>query len=119
MSESYNDIDSLLSHRPNFLFYIFNLILLIMINWLSVILNAIWILGAALALAVLSIAYYQSWQGGGKLGAVLNTSQYAIPLNIAGGLFALGMGLTSERWWEIVLWMILVGLFCYQGIKKY
>ena len=90
-----------------------------MINWLSVILNAIWILGAALALSVLSIAYYQSHQKREKLGVVLKTPEYSLPLNIAGGLFSLGMGLTADRWWEIVLWMILVGLICYQGIKKY
>jgi len=87
-----------------------------MINWLNLLFNTIWILGGALALAALSIAYCQSRQGGKKLGVILKGTKFALPMNIAGGLFALGMGLTADRWWEIALWLILMGMF---GVRIY
>jgi len=86
-----------------------------MIDWVNLFFNSIWILGAALALAVFSMAYYQIQSRGEKLKKTLNTSRFAITLSIAGGLFCLGMTLTSNKWWEIGLWIILVGLFCFQG----
>jgi len=58
----------------------------------------------------------QSRQGGKKLGVILKGTKFALPMNIAGGLFALGMGLTADRWWEIALWLILMGMF---GVRIY
>jgi hypothetical protein len=89
-----------------------------MIDWLNVLFNSIWILGAAIALAVLSIAYYQSQRVGEKLGKTLSRSGFSLYLNIAGILFALGMALTSPRWWEILLWVIVLGGFLFQTISN-
>jgi len=88
-----------------------------MINWLSLLTNSIWIIAIALALALFSIAYYQSQQRGEKIRSILNAPKYALPLNLSGALFCLGMGLTSDRWWEVMLWVVLMGLFCYQAYK--
>jgi len=85
-----------------------------MIDWLSLLFNSIWIIALALALAVLSIAYYQSQQRGEKIKALLIKPKYTFPLNISGGLFCLGMALTAVKWWEIVLWVTLMALFGYQ-----
>ncbi len=82
-----------------------------MINWWDLLTNAIWILGAALALAAVSLGYYQSQIENSKLKIVLKRAMYAIWLNMAGAVFALGMALTSDRWWEIGLWALLVGAF--------
>ncbi len=86
-----------------------------MIDWLNLFYNSIWIIALALALAVLSLAYYESRLEDVKLGVVLNSPRFALSLNLAGALFSLGMSLTSDRWWEILLWIILLGLFSYQG----
>ena len=86
-----------------------------MIDWLSLVFNSIWIIAIALAVAVFSIAYYQSQQRGVKIRALLNEQKYTLPLNISGAVFCLGMALTADKWWEIILWIILLGLFCYQG----
>jgi len=91
-----------------------------MIDWLNLLTNSIWIFALALALAVFSIAYYQSQQRGEKIRSILNTPKYALPLNISGALFCLGMTLTSYRWWEIMLWVVLMVLFViqiFQSIK--
>jgi len=86
-----------------------------MIDWLNLLFNSIWIIAIALALAVVSIAYYQSRQRGKKIRQVLNSPPYTLLLNIAGTVFCLGMVVTSTKWWEIILWIVLIVLFSYQG----
>ncbi len=49
-----------------------------------------------------------------KIRKLLSLSKYALPLSIAGAMFCLGMALTSARWWEILLWIVMMGLFGYQ-----
>ena len=88
-----------------------------MIDWLNLFFNSIWILALALALAVFSIAYYQAQKQGLKIRNLLTTNAYAFPLNIAGAMFCLSMALTSDRWWEIGVWIVLLGMFAYQGYK--
>jgi len=85
-----------------------------MINWIGLLTNSIWILAIALALAVVSVAYYKARFKGEKLRTVLNYPTYTLPLNLSGALFCLGMAVTSARWWEILLWIVLMGLFGYQ-----
>ncbi len=85
-----------------------------MIDWLNLLYNSIWIIAMALALAVVSIAYFQSQQRGEKIMALLIKPKNSLPLNVSGVLFCLGMALTADRWWEIGLWILLLGLFCYQ-----
>ncbi len=85
-----------------------------MINWWGLASNSIWILAIAMALAVFSIAYYESRQKGEKLRQVFNSPTYTLPLNLAGAIFCLGMAVTSGRWWEVLLWIVLMGLFGYQ-----
>ena len=89
-----------------------------MIDWLNLLFNTIWIIALALALAVFSIAYNQAKQQEEKIRKLLSTSKYAVRLNIAGAMFCLGMALTSERWWEIGLWIVMMGMFAYQGYSN-
>jgi phosphatidylglycerophosphate synthase len=85
-----------------------------MINWWNLITNSIWILALSLALAVVGIAYYQAQREGEKLRQVLKTPKYTLTLNISGVVFCLGMALTSTKWWDVLLWIVFVGLFGYQ-----
>ena len=88
-----------------------------MINWWDLAANSIWILAIAFALAVFGMAYYQARREGEKIRSILNAPRFALPLNLSGAIFCLGMALTSTRWWEILLCIVLVGLFCYQAYK--
>ena len=90
-----------------------------MIQWWYVMANSIWILALALALAVFSIAYYQAQLGKVKIASNLGTPKFVIPLYVAGGLFSLGMALTTDTWWEIALWFVLMGLFFYEMYRTY
>ena len=85
-----------------------------MIDWLNLLTNSIWIIAIALALALFSIAYFQSQKRGEKMRSILNSPKCALPLNLSGALFCLGMTLTSDRWWGVTLWIVLMGLFGYQ-----
>ncbi len=85
-----------------------------MIDWLNLLFNSIWIIAIAIALAVFSITYYHARQTEEKWKDLLKHAEYAFPLNIAGAIFCLGMAVTSARWWEVLLWIVLMGLFGYQ-----
>ena len=82
-----------------------------MIDWWALIANIIWITAAALALAVASIAYYESQVGNETFKSLLGDMKYRLPLNIAGGVFCVGLAASSDQWWEIGLWFVLAGLF--------
>lgn len=75
-----------------------------MIDWWYVLANAVWISGAALALAVVSYAYWAAPQQQQKLRAVLGTTAYQIALYGAGLLFCLGLAAIAAGWLEIVVW---------------
>lgn len=85
-----------------------------MINWWGVAANSIWILAMALGLAVVSFGYYRSQIENLKFKIVLKRVEYSFLLNIAGGIFCLGMIFTSKVWWEMGLWGIMTGLFGWQ-----
>ncbi len=82
-----------------------------MINWWGLSSNSIWIIAIALILAVVSIAYYQSQREGKKISTVLKSQNYSLILNISAALFCLGMASTLKKWWEIVVWLVLMGIF--------
>lgn len=82
-----------------------------MINWWNLIASTIWITAAAMGLAVLSIAYYESQGKSEPFKSSFGKVWYQLPLNIAGGVFCVGMAASSDQWWEIGLWIALAGLF--------
>ena len=78
-----------------------------MIDWLLVLSSAVWISGAALALATLSYASWLANLQGERLWTVLQRSLYQRLLLIAACLVCMGLGLTAASWLETVLWFIL------------
>ncbi|CAG0937644.1 hypothetical protein TFLX_06593 [Thermoflexales bacterium] len=81
-----------------------------MIDWPLVLSSAVWISGAALALATLSYASWFASLRGERLRVVLQQSGYQPALLAAAGLICLGLGLTAATWLETVLWLILAVL---------
>ncbi len=81
-----------------------------MIDWPLVLSSAVWIGGAALALATLSYASWQASVNGQRLRVVLQQALYQRLLLAAAGLICTGLGLTATTWLETVLWLLLAGL---------
>lgn len=78
-----------------------------MINWLGLAENALWILGCALALAVLSYAHWAANVTHAQLRAYLKQPHLQVIFNLAGLLFALGLGTTSKTILEQLIWFVL------------
>lgn len=78
-----------------------------MIDWPRVFFGAVWISGAALALATVSYASWSASQRRERLRAVLQRSEYQRALLVAAFLISMGLGLTATSPLETVLWLIL------------
>ncbi len=78
-----------------------------MIDWPLVLSSAVWISGAALALATLSYASWSASLRGERLRAVRQQSRYQRVLPIAGCLICVGPGLTAASWLETGWWFVL------------
>ncbi len=81
-----------------------------MIDWPQLLFSAVWIFGAALALAVLSYASWSAAQRGERWRVVLQRSEYQRVLLVAACLFCVGLGLTATSWLETVLWLVLAAI---------
>ena len=94
-----------------------------MIDWLSLALNAVWIAGCMLALAILSISQWQTRRASVstplRLRDVLARPRAQIALLGAAILFGLGMLGTSSAWYEQIAWGALVIAFLVQAVLSY
>jgi hypothetical protein len=81
-----------------------------MIDWPLVLSNAVWIGGAALALATVSYASWSASLRGERLRVVLQRPAYQLSLLAAACLFCIGLGLTAATGLETILWLILATL---------
>ncbi len=75
---------------------------MMMINWLSVVGNAFWIVGLALILAGLSYYYWVAGQTGRSLRQMMDRPRFQMV--IAGGLLLVGIGLaiTAGDLWQAI-----------------
>jgi hypothetical protein len=89
-----------------------------MIDWFNLAANALWIIGLAIALAVVSHASWQASLHHEKLRSRLAQPSYQIFFDLAAVLFCLGMAATSRRVWEIILWGGLATLFIAQAVVE-
>jgi hypothetical protein len=84
------------------------------IDWYNLAANSLWIFALALALAVLSFASWEAKTGGKRLRDVLSRPRWELTLNLAGALFCLGLAATSDKLWERILWLLLMGSYLIQ-----
>jgi len=77
------------------------------IDWPQVLANAVWISGAALALATFSYASWLASSRDDRLRDTLRQAALQSLLRIAAMLFCLGLGLTANSLLETALWLAL------------
>ena len=87
------------------------------INWVSIVGNALWIIGAAAALAALSYADWQRRlaQPPRSLRQALRHRTFQAAWNLALLLVCVGMALLSDVWWMKLLWAALALAFLVLG----
>ena len=78
-----------------------------MVDWLNIASNALWLIGSALALAILSIANWSARAKGHRLRDQLALPRQQATLALAGCLVCAGLLATSSAWWEAIPWLIL------------
>ncbi len=78
-----------------------------MIDWPLVLASAVWVSGAALALATLSYASWSASLRGQRLRTILQRPAYARVLLAAACLVCAGLGLSAGSWLETAAWFIL------------
>ncbi len=85
-----------------------------LINWNSLISNAIWIIALAWLLAVLSMSLWTANNNNRKLNAELDRPNRQMQLNLGGMLFCVGLALVSEQLWQMLILIALGVLFLVQ-----
>ena len=78
-----------------------------MIDWPLILTSAVWVGGAALAVATFSYASWFASLRGQRLRPVLQRPAYSLLLLAAALLVCAGLGLTAFTGWEAGLWWIL------------
>jgi hypothetical protein len=81
-----------------------------MIDWGNLAANALWILGCAAALAVLSYAGWQASLSHDRMGAQMSRPSFQAAICFAGLLFSLGMAFTTRAVYTAAAWAILAAL---------
>jgi hypothetical protein len=82
-----------------------------MIDWYHLAANSLWIIACAIVLGTVSLASWEASTVHRKLIIVLSYPRYQILLFIAGLFFCLGIAGTLDRWWEIILWLLIALVF--------
>jgi hypothetical protein len=77
--------------------------------------NALWILGLAVALSAISLAYWQARLQAQPLHRVLARRAFRSALAAGMLLFSLGLLMLESRLWARLLWGLLAALWLWQG----
>lgn len=78
-----------------------------MIDWLDIAEHVLWIFGCALALSALIYAHWAENTTHAQLRAYLKRPHLQVTFYLAGLLFALGLGTTSQTILEQIIWFAL------------
>ena len=85
-----------------------------LINWNSLISNAIWIIALSWLLYVISMSLWTANTNNRKLSAELDRPNRQMQLNLGGMLFCVGLVLVSEQLWQMLILIALGVLFLVQ-----
>lgn len=79
--------------------------------------NLLWVMGLALSLAALSMAYYRSGVGHVRLRHRLTEPGFQLPFSIGMVLFCGGLLFSGHTSWEKIIWGLLAALFAVQSVR--
>jgi hypothetical protein len=79
-----------------------------MIDWQSLFLNSLWIVGLAILLAGFSYHYWLALETQQRVRLVWQRPSWQRFAWLGLAFFAAGLAGTSPRWWETVIWIIFL-----------
>jgi hypothetical protein len=85
-----------------------------LIDWPSLVRNALWILGLSVLLAAWSYVSWLAAQRRTRAWRAIAWPVFAVPASAGLGIFAISMAWGATRAWERVLWIILAAAFLAQ-----
>lgn len=85
----------------------------LVIDWFSVLINSLWILGLAILLASFSYQYWAAAEAKRPLRTQLNTPAFLKTFWLSFAFIGAGLVGTSQAWWETGIWTFftLLSLF--------
>jgi hypothetical protein len=86
---------------------------LAVIDWFSVAVNSLWILGLAILLASFSYHYWLATEEKRPFRAQFSVSSFLIPVWLGFSFIGLGLVGTSQSWWETGIWTFFTLLSLY------
>ena len=90
-----------------------------MIEWWSVFTNSLWIVGVAVALAIVSYSDWLSSTGGASAGSTSKSIVHNSGLLCCIALASAGAGLGSVVWWQRGLWFLLAAAFSALTVRSW
>ena len=87
-----------------------------MIDWWALLHNSFWVLGLALGLGTLGVAYYEANRSQVRLREKLGEPGFQLSVNTGMMLFCLGLLFSSQAWWGYVLWGLMAAAFAWQVV---
>ncbi len=88
------------------------------IDWHTMWVNGLWILGTAVLLATSSYTYWLSRTKSGTMAEINQQPPYAQLFWLGFLLVLLGLVFTSSRWWETAVWLLFSGWALYNFIAS-
>jgi hypothetical protein len=88
-----------------------------MIDWYALVLNTFWIIGLALLLAAISYHYWLAPLEGRSLRQQLDQPAFLQHFWISFSFISIGLAGTSQRVWEMILWIIFLLISAVNAIK--
>ncbi len=84
-----------------------------MIDWFEVVKSALWIVGLATLLTLLGFARSFAHRSSREM---LSTPTFRVVVAFGIAMFGIGVGLSSESWFERVGWIVIVLLSLWDGV---
>lgn len=80
---------------------------LLLVNWRELGLSALWVVGLAIVLATLGFARFHGDRSNKTLLKEACRPRYLVAISGGLALAALGIGGSSQLWWEAGLWLVI------------
>lgn len=91
----------------------------VVINWPSIIINSFWIIGLAILLAAFSYHYWLAHEENRRLRDQLNQPTFQQLYWLSFVLVGIGLAGTSQKTWEMIIWMIFTLLSVVNTARAY